>query len=101
LRWLLRKCARCGRYTLRRDRCPVCGGPVVVPHPPRFSPEDKYVAYRYRLKMLAAASSGAGGLGEASASEPEAGGEPGGEEEGSAEPGSQLVKPDDPVGVHE
>ena len=24
-----------------------------MPHPPRFSPEDKYVAYRYKMKMLA------------------------------------------------
>ena len=53
MQWLMRKCVVCGRYTLRRDKCPVCGGPLVVPHPPRFSPEDKYVAYRYRMKMLA------------------------------------------------
>lgn len=53
MQWLLRKCVRCGRYTLRRDKCPVCGGPLVVPHPPRFSPEDKYVAYRYKMKVLA------------------------------------------------
>ena len=49
----MRKCIRCGRYTLRRDKCPVCGGELHVPHPPRFSPEDKYVAYRYRMKLLA------------------------------------------------
>ena len=53
MQWLLRRFQRCGRYTLRRDKCPVCGGPLVVPHPPRFSPEDKYVAYRYRMKLLA------------------------------------------------
>ena len=50
MQWLLRVCAKCGRYTLRRDRCPSCGGPLRVPHPPRFSPEDKYVRYRYMLK---------------------------------------------------
>ncbi len=53
MRWLMRRCRECGRYTLRRDRCPVCGGELYVPHPPRFSPEDKYVAYRYRLKLVA------------------------------------------------
>jgi len=53
LKWLLRRCRKCGRYTLRRDKCPICGGPLYVPHPPRFSPEDKYVAYRYEAKKKA------------------------------------------------
>jgi len=53
LRWLLRRCSTCGRYTLRRDRCPLCGGRLEVPHPPRFSPEDKYLIYRYRMKIEA------------------------------------------------
>ena len=55
MRWLLRRCVNCGRYTLRQDRCPVCGSDVRVPHPPRFSPEDKYVRYRLKAKL---ASSG-------------------------------------------
>jgi H/ACA ribonucleoprotein complex subunit 3 len=50
VRWLLRKCSRCGRYTLRRDKCPYCGGELIVPHPPRYSPQDKYVEYRYKIK---------------------------------------------------
>lgn len=50
MKWLLRRCIRCGRYTLSRDKCPVCGGPVRVPHPPRFSPEDRYLKYRYLMK---------------------------------------------------
>ncbi len=49
----MRRCKVCGRYTLRRDRCPVCGGELAVPHPPRFSPEDKYLVYRYKMKILA------------------------------------------------
>ncbi len=53
MKWLMRRCVKCGRYTLRRDRCPVCGGELVVPHPPRFSPEDRYLVYRYRMKLLA------------------------------------------------
>ncbi|MGQ4833309.1 MAG: RNA-protein complex protein Nop10 [Candidatus Asgardarchaeia archaeon] len=46
----LRKCTKCGRYTLRTDKCPICGSPVVPPYPPRFSPEDKYLKYRIMLK---------------------------------------------------
>lgn len=48
--WLLRKCEKCGGYTLRVDVCPVCGGRVRVPHPPKFSPDDKYLRYRMALK---------------------------------------------------
>ncbi len=48
--WLLRRCEKCGRYTLRTDLCPYCGGPVLVPHPPKFSPADKYLKYRMALK---------------------------------------------------
>lgn len=47
----MRKCMKCGRYTLTHDRCPSCGGELTVPHPPRFSPEDKYVAYRLDMKI--------------------------------------------------
>ncbi|HDI01030.1 MAG TPA: RNA-protein complex protein Nop10 [Candidatus Bathyarchaeota archaeon] len=50
MRWLMRKCVNCGRYTLRQDKCPICGSEVRVPHPPRFSPEDKYVLYRLKAK---------------------------------------------------
>jgi H/ACA ribonucleoprotein complex subunit 3 len=50
--WLLRKCERCLRYTLKRDVCPVCGGMVHVPHPAKFSPDDKYA----RLKRRTSAS---------------------------------------------
>ena len=77
LRWLMRRCVRCGRYTLRRTRCPVCGGELVVPHPHRFSPEDKYVEYRYRMKLLAGLlpggeAQGGGGAGEPSEQQQEA-----------------------------
>jgi len=50
MKWLMRRCINCGRYTLNRDKCPICGGPVIVPHPPRFSPEDRYLKYRYLMK---------------------------------------------------
>ncbi|MGC9112178.1 RNA-protein complex protein Nop10 [Acidilobus sp.] len=52
MRWLLRRCSVCGRYTLSTDRCPYCGGALRVPHPPRFSPDDKYVKYRYMLRTM-------------------------------------------------
>jgi len=45
----MRKCSSCGRYTLK-DRCPDCGGEIVSPHPPRFSPDDPYGKYRRQLK---------------------------------------------------
>ncbi|MBS7648214.1 MAG: RNA-protein complex protein Nop10 [Candidatus Bathyarchaeia archaeon] len=47
---LLRKCVKCGRYTLRRDSCPYCNGEVRVPHPAKFSPDDKYAAYKSELR---------------------------------------------------
>ncbi|RLF23397.1 MAG: RNA-protein complex protein Nop10 [Thermoprotei archaeon] len=51
MRWMLRKCVKCGSYTLK-DRCPYCGGEVRCPHPAKFSPEDKYGKYRRMLKRL-------------------------------------------------
>ncbi len=46
------KCTKCGRYTLRRDRCPHCNGLVMSAHPPRWSPFDKFVNYRVSHKKL-------------------------------------------------
>lgn len=46
------KCIVCGRYTLKQDKCPVCGGMVRVAHPPRFSPVDKYGEYRRKMKQI-------------------------------------------------
>ncbi|MBS7644111.1 RNA-protein complex protein Nop10 [Candidatus Bathyarchaeota archaeon] len=48
--WLLRKCKSCGRYTLPHDKCPYCGGPLSIPHPGKFSIEDRYGKYRRALK---------------------------------------------------
>lgn len=45
------KCRTCGTYTLE-EACG-CGSVAVTPHPPRFSPEDRYGKYRRRLKALA------------------------------------------------
>jgi len=42
---LIRKCQKCGNYTLE-EICPKCGSKTVQALPPRFSPEDKYGKYR-------------------------------------------------------
>jgi H/ACA ribonucleoprotein complex subunit 3 len=49
---IMRRCRNCGRYTMRKDRCPYCGGELEVPHPPKFSPEDKYGRYRLLMKII-------------------------------------------------
>ncbi len=46
---LIKKCPKCGRYTLK-DFCPVCGERTIMSIPPRFSPEDPYGEYRRKLK---------------------------------------------------
>jgi H/ACA ribonucleoprotein complex subunit 3 len=38
---------------LKRDVCPKCGGPLEIPHPPKYSPEDRYQIYRIKMKALA------------------------------------------------
>lgn len=48
--WLLRKCVECERYTLNQEKCPYCRGKLRVPHPAKFSPEDKYAKYRRAMK---------------------------------------------------
>ncbi|MBM4249212.1 MAG: RNA-protein complex protein Nop10 [Euryarchaeota archaeon] len=49
MRTYLRRCPSCGGYTLR-ETCPKCDVMSAVPAPARFSPEDRYGAYRRRLK---------------------------------------------------
>ncbi|MBN1683463.1 RNA-protein complex protein Nop10 [Candidatus Bathyarchaeota archaeon] len=57
--WLLRQCKKCGIYTLNTDKCPKCSGPVIIPHPAKFSMDDKYRKYRIIMKRTAEkASSG-------------------------------------------
>ncbi len=45
MKWLMRKCTKCSRYTLK-EACAFCGAPTRIPHPAKFSPEDKYAKYR-------------------------------------------------------
>lgn len=49
MRFRIRKCPKCGRYTLK-EVCPVCGEKTKSAHPSKFSPEDPYGEYRRRLK---------------------------------------------------
>lgn len=41
----LKKCKFCKTYTLV-DICPKCGRPTANPHPPRFSPIDRFGPWR-------------------------------------------------------
>ncbi|MEA3282180.1 MAG: RNA-protein complex protein Nop10 [Euryarchaeota archaeon] len=45
------KCSECGRYTLKAI-CPTCGAAAINPSPARYSPEDRYGAYRRRMKRF-------------------------------------------------
>jgi H/ACA ribonucleoprotein complex subunit 3 len=47
---LLRICRSCYRYTME-ERCPVCSKPTEVSHPPKFSPDDKYLKLRIEAKL--------------------------------------------------
>ncbi|MHB8567849.1 MAG: nucleolar RNA-binding Nop10p family protein [Nitrososphaerales archaeon] len=43
---LLRKCRQCQGYSLN-VKCPKCGSTDTSgPHPPKFSPDDRYLRYR-------------------------------------------------------
>ncbi|MGI0029772.1 MAG: RNA-protein complex protein Nop10 [Nitrososphaera sp.] len=45
MKHLIRKCIRCRIYTLKHQ-CPRCSNPTSDPHPPKYSPDDKYARYR-------------------------------------------------------
>ncbi len=46
----IRKCPKCGKYTLK-DKCPKCGSETIGAKPAKFSPHDPYGRYRRRMKM--------------------------------------------------
>jgi H/ACA ribonucleoprotein complex subunit 3 len=43
----LRFCGQCRHYTLEEEHC---GAKTRAAHPPKFSPEDKYGAYRLKAR---------------------------------------------------
>ncbi len=45
MRFQLRKCVNCNRYTLKNE-CEHCQEKTVSAHPAKFSPDDKYLKYR-------------------------------------------------------
>ncbi|HEY1247753.1 MAG TPA: RNA-protein complex protein Nop10 [Nitrososphaera sp.] len=45
LKHLIRRCPSCKTYTLNRE-CPNCKSATIDPHPPKYSPDDKYIRYR-------------------------------------------------------
>jgi len=47
---LIKRCTKCGRYTLNPNTCPHCGAPVASAHPPKYSIEDRYGKYRRAMK---------------------------------------------------
>ena len=44
MRSSMRRCPKCGRYSLEM-RCS-CGCDTVTAHPPKYSPDDRYGKYR-------------------------------------------------------
>jgi len=52
VRTIMRVCREDRTYTLR-DACPKCGARTIPPLPARYSPEDRYGAYRRKLKQQA------------------------------------------------
>jgi H/ACA ribonucleoprotein complex subunit 3 len=47
MRFQIRKCSECGRYTLKAE-CVKCNKQTMLVHPAKFSPDDKYM----RLRIL-------------------------------------------------
>ena len=45
MRFQLRKCSVCNRYTLKNE-CLKCNNPTKLVHPAKFSPDDKYMRIR-------------------------------------------------------
>ncbi|MCK4634921.1 MAG: RNA-protein complex protein Nop10 [Candidatus Aenigmarchaeota archaeon] len=46
---MIKKCFFCDIYTFK-EKCPRCRKKTRTPHPPKFSPEDKYGKYRRMAK---------------------------------------------------
>jgi len=71
---LLMRCQACQLYTLK-ESCPKCGEMTKSPHPPRYSPENRYGKYRRMLKYPEAYGVSNSGGGNDVGDQPERGGE--------------------------
>lgn len=60
MRFLLRRCVSCNRYTLK-TRCPACDADTESAHPAKYSPDDKYARYRLASRYAGQDSGGGGG----------------------------------------
>lgn len=49
MKFQLRRCQKCNRYTLK-ETCDVCKSDTSSVHPAKFSPDDKYMRYRLAEK---------------------------------------------------
>ena len=49
MKFQLRKCPECNRYTLK-EKCRKCNVDTKSAHPAKFSPDDKYMRYRLAAK---------------------------------------------------
>jgi len=47
MKFRIKRCPNCGRYTLS-ELCPSCNVKTTSPHPPPFSPHDKYLRHKIR-----------------------------------------------------
>jgi H/ACA ribonucleoprotein complex subunit 3 len=47
----MKKCLACNIYTFK-EKCPRCGAETISPHPPKFSPQDKYGPLRRIAKKM-------------------------------------------------
>jgi H/ACA ribonucleoprotein complex subunit 3 len=50
--WLMRRCVECKKYALINDVCPFCEGKLIIPHPAKFSPDDKYLMQKGMMRNL-------------------------------------------------
>jgi len=50
LKFQLRICPECKKYTLKEE-CPRCQAKTATAHPAKFSPDDKYARYRIMDKF--------------------------------------------------
>jgi len=44
----IRKCIKCGQYTLK-GICPNCNEKTKIAHPAKFSPDDPYLSLKIRV----------------------------------------------------